>query len=79
LLNIFWAIFSLYALLAIIFSAPINSVVSERIELHPYFINKSEVMPTAGFAVIPDAGSEPPHFKARVILLISNSSFFLVK
>ena len=44
------------------FSAPNISGTSVRIVEPPMAMSRSEKAPTAGFAVMPDRPSEPPHF-----------------
>ena len=48
-------------------SAPISSEVSARIDVPPAATSRSLEMPRAGFAVMPESASEPPHSSARQI------------
>ena len=42
-------------------SAPISSVVSERMVVPPASTTRSETTPTVGLEAIPEVASEPPH------------------
>ena len=46
-------------------SAPISSEVSARIDVPPAATSRSLAMPSAGFAVMPESASEPPHSSPR--------------
>ena len=50
-------------------SAPRISVVSPRTEVAPSSTRRSLATPRAGFAVIPESASEPPHSRPRTIAL----------
>ena len=56
------------------FSAPINSVVSDKTAVPPDAMMLSATSPTSGFAASPLVGSEPPHSIATISSETSASS-----
>jgi len=77
ILNIFSPTSVDFPLLARICSAPMNSVVSERMDVPPALTSISEAIPTTGLEAKPDVKSDPPHSTARESSLTGNSWGFM--
>ena len=57
-------------------SAPMNSVVSDRMEVPPAATMRSLISPMTGLAARPLVGSEPPHSVPTMSSEMGNSSFW---